>query len=60
MLVIGGGILSFVVDRRWLYALVIAAGALMNAIGGILLGIFGIPDLFLYFEFIGIVLLLGS
>lgn len=57
VLVIGGGILSFVVDRRRYYALLIAAGALMNAVGGILLGILGDPNVFLYFEFIGIVLL---
>ena len=52
---IGGGVLSFVLDRRRYYALVIAAGALMNAVGGILLGILGDPEVFLYFEFIGIV-----
>jgi len=56
ILVIGGGVLSFVLDRRRYYALLIAAGALMNAVGGILLGILGDPDVFLYFEFIGIVI----
>lgn len=56
VLVVGGGILSFVVDRRRYYALLIAAGALMNAVGGILLGILGDPDVFLYFEFFGVVL----
>ena len=56
ILVVGGGLLSFVVDRRRYYALLIAAGALMNAIGGILLGILGIPGVFFYFEFFGIVL----
>jgi len=57
ILVVGGGLLGFVVDRRRSYALLIAAGALMNAIGGILLGVLGIPDVFFYFEFLGIVLL---
>ena len=57
VLVVGGGVLSFVLDRRRHYALLIAAGALANAIGGILLGILGIPDLFFYFEFLGIILL---
>lgn len=57
VLVVGGGLLSFVLDRRRYYALLIAAGALMNAIGGILLGVLGIPDVFFYFEFLGIILL---
>jgi len=57
ILVVGGGVLSYVVDRRRTYALLIAAGALMNAVGGILLGILNYPDLFFYFEFLGIVLL---
>jgi vacuolar-type H+-ATPase subunit I/STV1 len=57
ILVVGGGILSFIIDRSRLYALIIAVGALMNAIGGILLGIVGYPDVFFYFEFLGIVLL---
>jgi hypothetical protein len=57
ILVVGGGILSFVLDRRRTYALVIALGALMNAIGGILLGILGDPEVFFYFEFLGIVFL---
>jgi hypothetical protein len=56
ILVIGGGVLSFVIDRRRYYAVLIAAGALMNAVGGILLGILGDPSVFLYFEFLGIVL----
>ena len=55
LLVIGGGVLSFGLDRKRYYALLIAAGALMNAIGGIMLGVFGIPEAFLYFEFVGIV-----
>jgi hypothetical protein len=55
VLVIGGGALSFVLDRRRSYALLIAAGALMNAVGGILLGILGDPSVFLYCEFIGII-----
>ena len=55
VLVVGGGLLSFAVDRRRYYALLIAAGALMNAAGGILLGVLGIPDVFFYFEFLGIV-----
>jgi hypothetical protein len=57
ILVVGGGLLSFAVDRRRHYALLIAAGALMNAVGGILLGVLGIPDVFFYFEFLGIILL---
>jgi hypothetical protein len=57
VLVVGGGLFSFVVDRRRYYALLIAAGALMNAIGGILLGVLGIPDVFFYFEFLGIIFL---
>lgn len=57
VLVVGGGLFSFAVDRHRYYALLIAAGALMNAIGGILLGVLGIPDVFFYFEFLGIVLL---
>jgi hypothetical protein len=57
ILVVGGGLLSFAIDRRRYYALLIAGGALMNAIGGILLGVLGIPDVFFYFEFLGIVLL---
>jgi len=56
VLVIGGGLLSFAIDRRRKYALLLALGALMNAIGGILLGVLGDPDVFLYFEFFGIVL----
>jgi hypothetical protein len=56
LLVIGGGLLSFVMDRKRYYALLIALGALMNAVGGILLGVLGDPDVFLYFEFIGIVI----
>ena len=56
ILVVGGGFLSFVVDRRRYYALLIAAGALMNAVGGILLGILNMPGVFFYFEFFGIVL----
>ena len=57
VLVIGGGLLSFVLDRRRAYALVIALGASMEAIGGILLAFYNYPDLFLYFEFAGIVLI---
>jgi hypothetical protein len=56
ILVIGGGVLSFVMDRKRYYALLIALGALMNAIGGIMLGVLGDPEVFLYFEFIGIVI----
>jgi MFS family permease len=56
ILVVGGGLLSFVVDRSRYYALLIAAGALMNAIGGILLGILNTPSVFFYFEFFGIML----
>ena len=57
ILVVGGGILSFVLDRRRTYALVIALGALMDAVGGILLGIFGDPEVFFSFEFLGILFL---
>ena len=57
IMVIGGGLLSFVLDRRRSYALVIVAGALMNAVGGILLAFYNMPDIFLYCEFLGIVLL---
>lgn len=56
ILLVGGGLFSFAVDRKRYYALLIAAGALMNAVGGILLGILGIPGVFFYFEFLGIVL----
>ena len=56
VLVVGGGVVSFALDRKRVYALLIAAGAMMNAIGGILLGILGDPSVFLYFEFIGIVI----
>jgi hypothetical protein len=55
ILVIGGGVLSFAMDRKRYYALLIALGALMNAVGGIMLGVFGDPDVFLYSEFLGIV-----
>ena len=57
ILVIGGGIYSWIVDRRRRYALIITLGALMNAAGGILLGILNYPDVFFYFEFLGILLL---
>lgn len=57
ILVVGGGVLSFVLDRRRTYALVIAFGALMDAVGGILLGMLGDPEVFFYFEFLGIVFL---
>ena len=57
ILVVGGGVYSWAADRRRRYALVITLGALMNAIGGILLGILNFPDVFFYFEFLGIVLL---
>jgi len=56
LLVVGGGLVSFAVDRRRYYALLIAAGAMMNAVGGIMLGVLGDPVVFLYFEFVGIVL----
>jgi hypothetical protein len=56
ILVVGGGLLSFAVDRHRYYALLIAAGALMNAVGGILLGILNMPGVFFYFEFFGIIL----
>jgi hypothetical protein len=60
VLVVGGGLLSFAIDRRRHYALLIAAGALMNAVGGILLGVLGIPDVFFYFEFLGIIFLFSG
>ncbi|MGA2199427.1 MAG: hypothetical protein ABSG45_05765 [Nitrososphaerales archaeon] len=60
IMVIGGGLLSFVLDRRRTYALLIVAGALMNAIGGILLAFYNYPDIFLYCEFLGIVLLFAG
>jgi hypothetical protein len=50
---IGGSFLSFVLDRRRTFTLLIAAGGLLNAIGGTLLGIFGDPDVFLLFELLG-------
>jgi len=50
---IGGSLLSFILDRRRTYALLIAIGGSLNAIGGALLGIFGNPDIFLEFEFLG-------
>ena len=50
---IGGSFLSFVLDRRRIFALLIATGGLLNAVGGTLLGIFGNPDVFLVFELLG-------
>lgn len=50
---IGGALLSFLLDRRRIYALVVAAGGLLNAIGGTLLGVLGNPDIFLEFELLG-------
>lgn len=47
---VGGALLSFLLDRRRIYALVVAAGGLLNAIGGTLLGVLGNPDVFLEFE----------
>lgn len=50
---IGGALLSFILNRRRTYALLIAAGGLLNAVGGTLLGILGDPNLFLEFELLG-------
>jgi hypothetical protein len=50
---IGGSLYSFIRDRRRIFALMIVAGGLLNAIGGTLLGIFGNPDIFLEFELLG-------
>jgi len=57
---IGGSFVSFGLDRRRTFALLIAAGGLLNAIGGTLLGIFGNPDLFLEFELLGAVALFAG
>jgi len=57
---IGGSFLSFALDRRRTFTLLIAAGGLLNAVGGTLLGIFGEPDIFLEFEFLGAVALFAG
>jgi len=57
---IGGSLVSFLLDRRRTYALLIVLGGLLNAVGGILLGIFSSPDLFLEFELLGAVALFSG
>lgn len=57
---IGGSFLSFALDRRRTFTLLIAAGGLLNAVGGTLLGIFGDPNIFLEFEFLGAVALFAG
>jgi len=57
---IGGSLYSFIRDRRRTFALMIAAGGLLNAIGGTLLGIFGNPDIFLEFELFGAIALFAG
>jgi hypothetical protein len=57
---IGGSLVSFLLDRRRTYTLLIVLGGLLNAIGGILLGIFNSPDLFLEFELLGAIALFAG
>ncbi len=57
ILLLGGALFSFAVNRRRVYALVLFAGGLMNTIGGILLGVMNNSNAFLEFEFAGVVLL---
>ncbi len=57
ILLLGGALFSFAVNRKRVYALVLFAGGLMNTIGGILLGVLNNSDAFLEFEFAGVVLL---
>jgi len=57
---VGGSLVSFLLDRRRMYALLIVLGGLLNAIGGILLGIFSNPDLFLEFELFGAIALFAG
>ena len=56
-LLIGGALFSFAVNRKRYYALFLAFGGILNAVGGSLLGIVGNPDVFFEFEFLGAVLL---
>ncbi len=57
VLLLGGALFSFAVNRKRVYALVLFAGGMMNTIGGILLGVMNNSDGFLEFEFAGVVLL---
>ena len=57
LLLIGGAIFSYIVNRRRTYALFIAGGGILNAVGGTLLGIIGNPEVFFEFEFLGAVML---
>ena len=60
IVLIGGSLVSFLLDRRRTYALLIVLGGLLNAVGGILLGIFSNPDLFLEFELLGAISLFAG
>jgi hypothetical protein len=57
---IGGSLFSFLRDRHRTFALLIAVGGLLNAIGGTLLGILGDPEIFLEFELLGAVALFAG
>jgi hypothetical protein len=57
ILLIGGVLYSFARDRTRKYNLLIAAGAILPALGGVLLGIFGDPSIFFESGLAGIVLL---
>jgi len=57
---IGGSLFSFVKDRHRVFALVIALGGLLNAVGGTLLGILGDPEIFLEFELLGAIALFAG
>lgn len=60
IMLIGGSLFSFIRDRKRTFALMIAAGGLLNAVGGTLLGIFGNPEIFLEFELLGAVALFAG
>jgi hypothetical protein len=57
---IGGSLYSFARDRTRTFTLLIAAGGILNGVGGTLLGIFGNPDIFLEFELLGAVALFAG
>lgn len=57
---IGGSLFSFVKDRHRTFALLIAVGGLLNAVGGTSLGILGDPEIFLGFELLGAVALFAG
>ncbi len=57
---IGGSFYSYIRDRRRTFAIMVAAGGLLNAAGGTLLGIFGDPEIFLEFELLGAVALFAG